>query len=205
MSTRNILSWLGTLIMIGGGTALVASFFVHQGQQSAVASNGNPGGFNVPRIEDTRSAQDYGGPEDKTLKLTIPKMARIENDEVPDASGDDENALRRSAAIHLKGTGFPWQKQPNVYLAGHRLGYPNTESWLTFWDLDKLEKGDKVFVTDADGKKYTYRVFKEFVVGPSAVRVMEPVEGKNVLTLQTCTLPDYSRRLIVRAELVDVA
>ncbi|MDP9458582.1 MAG: hypothetical protein M3Q60_23035 [Actinomycetota bacterium] len=25
--------------------------------------------------------------------------------------------------------------------------------------------------------------------------------GKNVLTLQTCTLPDYSRRLIVQAEL----
>ncbi len=203
MSTRNILSWLSTLIMIGGGTALVASLFLHQSQQGA--SNGNPGGFNVPKIEDTRSAQTAGGPEDKTLKLTIPKLDRIEDDTVPDASGGDEDALRRSAAIHLKGTGFPWQKQPNVYIAGHVLGYPNTESWLAFWDLNKLEKGDEVFVTDADGKKYTYRVFREFIVGPSAVRVTEPVEGKNVLTLQTCTLPDYSRRLIVRAELVDVA
>jgi sortase A len=205
LSTRNILSWLGTLIMIGGGTALIASFFLHQGQQDAVASNGNPGGFNVPKIEDPRSAQTAGGPEDKTLKLTIPKLDRIEDDTVPDASGGDEDALRRSAAIHLKGTGFPWQKQPNVYIAGHALGYPNTESWLAFWDLNKLEKGDEVFVTDADGKKYTYRVFTQFVVGPSAVRVTEPMEGKNVLTLQTCTLPDYSRRLIVRAELVDVA
>ncbi len=203
MSARNILSWLSTLIMIGGGTALVASLFLHQGQQGA--SNGNPGGFNVPKIEDARSAQTAGGPEDKTLKLTIPKLDRIEDDTVPDTSGGDEDALRRSAAIHLKGTGFPWQKQPNVYIAGHALGYPNTESWLTFWDLNKLEKGDEVFVTDADGKKYTYRVFREFIVGPSAVRVTEPVEGKNVLTLQTCTLPDYSRRLIVRAELVNVA
>jgi sortase A len=203
LSARNILSWLSTLIMIGGGTALVASLFLHQGQQGA--SNGNPGGFNVPKIEDARSAQTAGGPEDKTLKLTIPKLDRIEDDTVPDASGGDEDALRRSAAIHLKGTGFPWQKQPNVYIAGHALGYPNTESWLTFWDLNKLEKGDEVFITDADGKKYTYRVFREFIVGPSAVRVTEPVEGKNVLTLQTCTLPDYSRRLIVRAELVNVA
>ena len=26
------------------------------------------------------------------------------------------------------------------------------------------------------------------------------VEGKDVLTLQTCTLPDYSQRMIVQAE-----
>jgi sortase A len=33
--------------------------------------------------------------------------------------------------------------------------------------------------------------------------VTQPLEGKNVLTLQTCTLPDYSQRLIVQAERVD--
>jgi sortase A len=33
--------------------------------------------------------------------------------------------------------------------------------------------------------------------------VTEPVAGKSVLTLQTCTLPDYRDRLIVRAELVE--
>jgi sortase A len=32
--------------------------------------------------------------------------------------------------------------------------------------------------------------------------VTRPLEGRNVLTLQTCTLPDYSRRLIVQAEKV---
>jgi len=29
--------------------------------------------------------------------------------------------------------------------------------------------------------------------------------GKNILTLQTCTLPDYKQRLIVQAELTDTA
>jgi len=33
--------------------------------------------------------------------------------------------------------------------------------------------------------------------------VTDPVPGKNVLTLQTCTLPDYSQRLIVQAELTN--
>jgi sortase A len=31
-----------------------------------------------------------------------------------------------------------------------------------------------------------------------------PVEGKNIVSLQTCTLPDYTLRLIVRAELKDI-
>ncbi|MBA2782461.1 MAG: sortase [Rubrobacteraceae bacterium] len=132
-------------------------------------------------------------------------MARIDGDAVPDASVGDEGALMRSAAIHLKGTGFPWQRGANVYLAGHRLGYPRTKSFLAFWDLDKLEEGDEVLVTDATGAKYTYRVFREFVVEPTDLSVTKPVLGKNILTLQTCTLPDYKNRLIVRAELVDEA
>ena len=143
------------------------------------------------------------GPEDKTMTLTIPEMARIRHDTVPDAAVGDEAALRRNAAVHLRGTGFPWQRGANVYLAGHRLGYPRTESWLTFWKLDKLQDGDRVYLTDASGARYTYRVFNKFVVGPDDSWVTEPVPGKSVLTLQTCTLPDYKDRLIVRAELVD--
>ncbi len=33
----------------------------------------------------------------------------------------------------------------------------------------------------------------------------EPVPGKSVVSLQTCTLPDYSQRYVVQAELVDVS
>ena len=91
----------------------------------------------------------------------------------------------------------------NVYIAGHRLGYVGTPSWLGFWDLNNVDTGDKVFVTDSMGRRYVYRVFKEFIVDPEDVHVTQPLEGKNVLTIQTCTLPDYSRRLIVQAERVD--
>jgi hypothetical protein len=88
-------------------------------------------------------------------------MSRIEDDEIPSTTGDDEAKLKEYAAIHLEGTGFPWQEEANVYIAGHRLGFPNTESWLTFWDMNKVSVGDEVYVTDADGTRYTYKVFKE--------------------------------------------
>lgn len=164
------------------------------------------GGFDnaVPDLVENANSS-VGGPKDKTLKLTVPKMERLKNAAIPNTSGADETKLKDYAGIHLEGTGFPWQDGANTYIAGHRLGYPSTKSFLAFYDQDKLKKGDKIFVTNSEGDKYTYRVFKSFVVDPSELWVTEPVKGKSILTLQTCTLPDYSERIITRAELVDVS
>ena len=143
-------------------------------------------------------------PAETTLKLTVPEMKRVEDVPVYDGRGGNKAALR-DGTLHVKGTGYPWQRVANVYIAGHRLGFPGTKSHLVFWDLDKLENGDEVILTDANGTTYTYEVFKKFVVSPKAVHVMRPVAGKNIVSLQTCTLPDYSQRLIVQAELKSVS
>lgn len=144
------------------------------------------------------------GPEDEVLKVTIPAMSRIEGAEVPYADGGDEAAFKRYAGVHLEGTGHPWEREANVYIAGHRLGFPGTDSFLAFWDLNRVENGDRVILTDADGKRYTYKVFKKFVVEPTRVSVTRPLEGRNIVTLQTCTLPDYSDRVIYQGELKDI-
>ncbi len=204
---QKIILWVLSPIMLLAGIALIAAFLLAGRLDSTATNSEDPGGFNVPRLETTQGNEETTqvGPEDKTLKLTVPSMSRIEDDEIPSTTGDDEAKLKEFAAIHLEGTGFPWQDEANVYIAGHRLGFPNTESWLTFWDMDKVEMGDEVFVTDAEGTEYTYKVFKEFTVGPSDTSVTAPEPGKNILTLQTCTLPDYSQRLVVQAELTDTA
>ncbi len=54
------------------------------------------------------------------------------------------------------------------------------------------------------GRKYTYRVFKSFTVYPKDVSVTRPIRGRNIVTLQTCTLPNYTQRLIIQAERVSV-
>jgi sortase A len=201
--SRNFISWVLSLAMIAAGVALIASFLA--GTQSTATNSSDPGGFNVPKLEPAQDGGEIAGPEDKTLRLTIPAMDKIEDDEIPNTTGTDEETLKTHAAIHLEGTGFPWDEEANVYIAGHRLGYPNTESFLTFWDLNKLKDGDKVFITDAAGTEYTYEVFKEVTVSPADLSVTDAVPGKNILTLQTCTLPDYSQRLIVQAELIETA
>ena len=204
MRIKNVILTLVSLALVGAGVALIASVFFLPGSGGGGAS-GEAGEFNVPVLEETTGSEEEPeearGPEDKTLIVTIPKM-EVAEAEVPDAAGDDEEKLREYLGIHLKGTGFPWQRGANVYIAGHRLGYPGEASFLAFYDLDALEPGDEITIKDADGKEYVYRVFKEFTVEPTNLSVTQPVPGKDVLTLQTCTLPDYSQRLIVQAEKV---
>jgi sortase A len=202
--TKNIISWVLSLAMIAAGVALIASFFLAGSLNSAATNSEDPGGFSIPKL-DTADRSTPGGPKDKTLKLTIPRMSQLENDPVPTVPGTNLQALGSHAAIHLAGTGFPWDEEANVYLAGHRLGYPRTDSFLAFFDLNNLEVGDKIYITDANGTKYTYEVFKEFTVSPTDLSVTKAVPDKNILTLQTCTLPDYSQRLIVQADLVETA
>jgi sortase A len=158
----------------------------------------------APEQTQRQSAEEQANaPADPTLRLTVPSMERINNAPVPDTLGDDEEALKNFVGIHLQGTGFPWQDEANVYIAGHRLGYPNTDSFLAFWDIDNVAEGDQIFVTDTNGREYTYEVFQSLEVDPTDLFVTEPQEGRNILTLQSCTLPDYERRVIVQAELQD--
>jgi len=140
-------------------------------------------------------------PKSEKLRLTIPEMKRVRNIPVYDGAAGDKAKLA-AGALHLQETGFPWEAQANVYIAGHRLGYPRTKSFLVFWNLDKLRRGDRVVLEDAKGRRYVYKVFDKLVVGPNDVSVKKPIDGKNIVTLQTCTLPNYKQRLVVQAELV---
>lgn len=150
-----------------------------------------------------RGPEASGNPaESAKLRLTVPEMSRVEGVPVFTAAAGNEAALRRGVA-RLAGTGLPWQQGANVYLSGHRLGYPGTGSFLIFRDLNSLQKGDEVRLSDAEGRIYSYRVFDKRVVKPGRLSVTRPVEGKSIVSLQTCTLPDYRKRLVVRAELTE--
>jgi sortase A len=151
-----------------------------------------------------KAGEEAGSPpakKDTTMELTIPSMQRVRAVPVYTGTAGDESALH-DGTLHLRGTSFPWQREANVYIAGHRLGYPHTKSWLVFWDLNELRRGSRVVLTGSDGTKYIYRVYDRFILGPNDTSAQKPVAGMNVISLQTCTLPRYTDRLIVRAELV---
>ncbi len=102
-----------------------------------------------------------------------------------------------------KGPGhFPSTPQPghlgNMAIAGHRTTYGEP-----FRNIDQLELGDEIIVTDIQGREFTYVVDSQKIVGPSdsyVVATTDPTVAR--LTLTTCH-PEFSasERLIVSAVL----
>jgi sortase A len=152
-------------------------------------------------------------PANKDMSLTVPRLG-VSGDSVTNSA--DPQVLHEGAQ-KLPSTGFPWQDGANTYIAGHRLGFPGTESHNQFYNLPAMQEEDPVYLTDANGETYEYRVTEIFAVSPSESWVTEPVAGRDMVTLQTCThSPDdwwsitpqlfgagpESGRLVVRADRV---
>ena len=137
---------------------------------------------------------------DAQLTLTVEALGLYN---VPVINSRSAEALDRGV-IHLPETPMPWEdrEQKNVFLAGHRLGWPGTGSHMVFFNLDKLKKGDEIVLRDGAGTPYRYRATEMFTVSPNAEWAIDPVRGRDMVTLQTCTYPDIRNRIIIRADRV---
>jgi sortase A len=144
-------------------------------------------------------------PSSSVMSLSIPKLGISGVSVVDDVS---EAGLSQGVG-HMPGTGFPWQKGSNTWIAGHRLGYPGTPSDHIFFNLPSLAPGDIITLSDSNGRVYTYRVSEILQLLPTEMWATEPVPGRDVVSLQTCienfgdfaTLgPNWNVRLIVRGD-----
>ena len=156
-----------------------------------------PSGEEIAAVDAPRY---YPPRQDGVLSLTVDAIGLYD---VPVINANTGQALD-NGVIHVPQTPMPWEEreQKNVYLAGHRLGHPGTGSRLVFYNLDRLSGGDVIVLKDSLGEPYEYRVSEVFVVDPNAAWVVDPVRGRDMVTLQTCTFPDLVNRLIVRADRV---
>jgi len=156
-----------------------------------------------PTAGDTAYAngsRHYELPDGAVMGLTVEALG-IHDVPVFDSVG--EWALGHGVGHHPE-TSMPWSDAPqrNVYLARHRLGFPGTDSHLIFYRLGELGAGDEILLKDRDGKKYRYRVSETFKADPEDSWVMGQLRDRDMVTLQTCSGPNWERRLIVRADRV---
>lgn len=84
----------------------------------------------------------------------------------------------------------------NVVIAGH-----NYRNGMFFSNLKKVPTGDKVKITDLNGKTLVYTVYEKYETTPEDVEYMTRDVGENTeITLVTCT--DNSKaRIIVKAKI----
>jgi sortase A len=168
-----------------------------------VENTGTLLGENSPQLEVPEKAPPVtpgGGKISAAMKITVP---RLELKDVAVPTGSRQAELDREGILHLRGSGLPWIAGSNTFITGHALGFPRTRVPYAFYKLDKMKPGDDIFIEDKDGQRYTFRVYDLLTVEPNDYWTTYPVEGKTVVSLQSCTpIPTFKHRLIVRGELV---
>lgn len=157
----------------------------------------------VPSSSDDASSSIPNDTTDGTAPIVVDEGDAIAVIDIPQI-GVTKYVVAGVAADDLKkGPGhFPSTPQPghlgNMAIAGHRTTYGEP-----FRNIDQLELGDTITVTDIQGREFTYVVDSQQIVGPSdsyVVATTDPSVAR--LTLTTCH-PEFSasERLIVSAVL----
>jgi sortase A len=167
-----------------------------------VENTGTLLGENSPELDpppETPRPPDGGGAEG-VMTLSVPKLG-LKDVALP--TGSTQAELDREGVLRLRGSGLPWHEGSNTFIAGHALGFPRTKVPYAFYELGELMPGDEILIKGADGRRYAFRMYDRLTVEPDDFWVTYPVEGKTVVSLQTCTpVPSFENRLIVRGELV---
>lgn len=127
--------------------------------------------------------------------LEIPKISL----RLPIYHGTGDAALQKGIG-HLAGTSLPvGGSGTHCVLSGHR-GLPSA---LLFTDLDQLETGDTFTLYVLD-QRLSYQVDQILVVEPEDVSALAPEDGKDYVTLVTCTPYGVNtHRLLVRGSRIE--
>lgn len=100
----------------------------------------------------------------------------------------------------VEGTSLPLGgKSTRSVIAGHRGWWGD----LMFYNVEKLEAGDDIFIDGRSGL-LKYKVTGQEIIDPSDWEKVLPIEGKDMVTLLTChpKRPPRPKRLLINAERV---
>lgn len=128
--------------------------------------------------------------QEKIGIVSIPSIGQ----ELPIYAGTSESILQKGVG-HLEGSSLPiGGPSTHAVLTAHR-GLPTAR---LFTDLNQLKKGD-IFYVENVKEKLAYQVDEIKVVEPTDLSAVKVVEGKDYVTLLTCTpYMINSHRLLVR-------
>lgn len=156
----------------------------------------NPKGFHDGEVEDEVYGNLLNPLENGMMGyITISKLGV----NLPIYHGTPESVLSKSAG-HLEGSSLPiGGENTHAIITGHR-GLPTAK---LFTNLDKLEVSD-IFVLNIINQKLTYEVDDIKIVLPEEVDDLEIVEGKDYVTLVTCTPYGINtHRLLIRGHRIE--
>ncbi len=144
-----------------------------------------------------------------TYKITPPPIKatylKIESAgiEGPIIYGTDGEKALKEGFWHYPASSYPTYNGVSVIFGHRRHHLPPAKD--TFYNLDKVEKGEIIEITLEDGKKVNYEVTGKIEIYPSNLdEIISKTSNKSILNLVTCTpLGTDKMRLIITAEKVE--
>ncbi len=147
----------------------------------------------------TNSVLDYNGllradPSGVMARIQIPTIGL----DLPVYHGTTDETLLQGIG-HLQGTSLPvGGPGTHAVLTGHR----GLATAVMFTNLNLVQAGDTFSIAVLD-EVLTYKVTSSIVVDPEDTEALRPVEGKDLVTLVTCTpLGINSQRILLTGERV---
>ncbi|MBI4099617.1 sortase [Candidatus Microgenomates bacterium] len=143
-------------------------------------------------------------PIDTNFGIVVPKIganAKVVPNVDPYKEREYQLALTHGVA-QARGTSFPGQ-EGNVFIFAHSAGnfYEANQYNAVFYLLDKLEKGDDIFLF-YKGEKFKYQVTDKKIVPADAVEYFKSHGTDKTVTLMTCWPAGTTlKRLIIIAKL----
>ena len=127
--------------------------------------------------------------------ISIPKI----DVRIPIYHGTSSDILQKGVG-HLEGSSLPvGGESTHTILSAHR-GLPSSR---LFTDLDQLKEGDIFYIYVLD-EVLAYQVDQVLVTEPSETEALKIVDGKDYITLVTCTpYAVNTHRLLVRGERIE--
>ena len=140
-------------------------------------------GFDTPSpIKGIKDSEIFG-------YVSIPRIGEI----LPLYLGASQKHLGEGLA-QIDGTSLPiGGEDSRSVIAGHRGYYK--KPMLRY--VDRIKNGDKIYIY-ADGKRMVYKAYGQEEIYPSENEKLRPIEGKDVVTLLSCTpYPTNRKRILV--------
>ena len=201
-----ILSFLGYRIYsayyIDAGATQAATQF-EQGitSNNSSSENKNVGNtIDISGIEDffttNNTVQSEGGSVTKYKGFTVVGTINIPKIDLKYPILERLTATSLKTSVVLMYTSQGLNEEGNSVIIGH-----NYRNGTMFSDVDKLVKGDLIYITDTVGRKVKYKIYDIFrAPGDESEYITRNTNGKREISLSTCTDDSKARTIVLAVE-----
>lgn len=167
---------------------------VSQDNTNTVVQNGN----GITNIEATFNETEINGSGQTTTYKGFTVIGTIQipsiNLKYPILEKNTKKSLETSVVLMYTSNGI--NEIGNTVIIGH-----NYRNGTMFSNIKNLENGDIIYITDTQGRKVKYTVYKKYrTSGSDSAYLTRNTEGKREISLSTCTDDSKARTIVLAKE-----